>query len=202
MKIYKKLIKPMMLVPASANDYSPKKVPIDGEEKWYPEENREALAEKYKHLETTFETLVFEEKYEEIEIKDVFCYSPRAYNEVVAMDMDKVIKGLETCYIPPSKCEGCPYHHLLDENICNFMLCFEALSLLKEFKVRELTMDEWKEWKANTKRDPICMLWENDLTPMWILDPTDVHEPALLMGKLKLFTGKPTFEQCKEAKWK
>ena len=71
MKIYKKLIKPMMLVPASANDYSPKKVPIDGEEKWYPEENREALAKKYKHFETTFETLVFEEKYEEVEMPEI-----------------------------------------------------------------------------------------------------------------------------------
>ena len=67
MKMYKKLIKPMMLVPASANDYSPKKVPIEPEEKWYPEEDRETLTKKFKHLETTFETLVFEEKYEEVD---------------------------------------------------------------------------------------------------------------------------------------
>lgn len=67
MKIYKKLIKPMMLVPASANDYSPKKVQVEPEEKWYPEEDREKLTEKYKHLETTFETLIFEEKYEEVD---------------------------------------------------------------------------------------------------------------------------------------
>ncbi len=143
MKIYKKLIKPMMLVPASANDYSPKKVPIEPEEKWYPEENREVLAEKYKNFETTFETLVFEEKYEEV----------------------------------------------------NF-------ALLKQQEVRELTMDEWQEWKKNPKRDPICRLWENDTSPMWTLKPTEVHEPALLMGKIKLFTGKPTFEQCKEIEWK
>jgi hypothetical protein len=73
--------------------------------------------------------------------------------------------------------------------------------LLKEQEVRELTIDEWREWKANPKRDPICTLWENDTSPMWTLNPNDVHEPALLMGKLKLFTGKPTFEQCKEVKW-
>lgn len=143
MKIYKKLIKPMMLVPTSANDYSPKKVPIEPKEKWYPEENREALAEKYKHLETTFETLIFEEKYEEVDF-----------------------------------------------------------AMLKQQEVRELSMDEWQEWKKNPKRDPICVLWENDITPIWVLKPTDVYELAFLMGKLKLFTGKPTFEQCKEAKWK
>ena len=75
------------------------------------------------------------------------------------------------------------------------------LSLLKEQEARELTMDEWREWKNNTKRNPICELWEHDTSPMWILNPNDVHEPALLMGKLKLFTRKPTFEQCKEVKW-
>ena len=77
----------------------------------------------------------------------------------------------------------------------------EIIALLKEQEARELTIDEWREWKANPKRNPICILWENDTSPMWILNPNDVHEPALLMGKLKLFTGKPTFEQCKEVKW-
>lgn len=76
-----------------------------------------------------------------------------------------------------------------------------AFALLEEQKVRELTMEEWQKWRTNTKRDPICMLWENDTSPMWIFNPEDVHEPALLMGKIKLFTGKPTFEQCKAAKW-
>ena len=76
------------------------------------------------------------------------------------------------------------------------------LKIIDEQKVRELTMEEWRKWKTNPKRDPICMLWENDTSPMWIFKPEDVHEPALLMGKLKLFTGKPTFEQCKVVKWK
>ena len=77
----------------------------------------------------------------------------------------------------------------------------EILAILKEQEVRELTIDEWRKWKANPKRNPICELWENDTSPMWILNPNDIHEPALLMGKLKLFTGKPTFEQCKAVKW-
>ena len=73
--------------------------------------------------------------------------------------------------------------------------------MLKEQDARELTIDEWREWKNNPKRNPICKLWEHDTSPMWVLNPNNVHEPALLMGKLKLFTGKPTFEQCKEVKW-
>jgi len=76
-----------------------------------------------------------------------------------------------------------------------------AIELLTDQEARELTIDEWRKWKANPKRNPICELWENDTSPMWILNPNDVHEPALLMGKLKLFTGKPTFEQCKAVKW-
>ena len=77
----------------------------------------------------------------------------------------------------------------------------DAIDLLKKQEARELTIDEWREWKANPKRNPICELWENDTSPMWVLTPDKVHEPALLMGKLKLFTGKPTFEQCKAVKW-
>ena len=83
----------------------------------------------------------------------------------------------------------------------SYQCVVDILALLKEQEARELTMDEWREWKANPKRNPICELWENDTSPIWILNPNDVHEPALLMGKLKLFTRKPTFEQCKEVKW-
>ncbi len=77
----------------------------------------------------------------------------------------------------------------------------KIISLLKEQEVRELTMEEWREWKNNPNRNPICELWEHDTSPMWVLNPDTIHEPALLMGKLKLFTGKPTLEQCKEVKW-
>lgn len=115
------------------------------------------------------------------------------------LDREKVIKGLKTCYCPPEKCEDCPYYDI--EN-CNDALCLDALALLKDQEVRELSINEWEEWKANPKRNPICELWENDTSPMWILNPDKVHEPALLMGKLKLFTGKPTFGQCKAIKWK
>lgn len=104
------------------------------------------------------------------------------------MDKEKLIKEFE---------EICGYTMRPHE----FRVLNDVLVLLKEQEVRELTMDEWQEWKNNPKRNPICELWEHDTSPMWVLNPNDVHEPAFLMGKLKLFTGKPTFEQCKVVKW-
>lgn len=82
----------------------------------------------------------------------------------------------------------------------NALRCLKK-ELLKEQEVRELTIDEWREWKNNPKRNPVCELWEHDTSPIWVLNPDTIHEPALLMGKLKLFTGKPTLEQCKAVKW-
>ena len=117
------------------------------------------------------------------------------------IDREKVIKGLEHCDFggsAPCYENDCPYYQSHD---CIDELKNDIIALLKEQDVRELTMDEWREWKNNPKRNPICELWENDTSPMWVLNPNTIHEPALLMGKLKLFTGKPTFEQCKAVKW-
>jgi len=58
------------------------------------------------------------------------------------IDRKKVIKGLEICYCPPSKCEDCPYHDLQDEQSCNDELCLDALSLLKE---QEQIIEDLKE---------------------------------------------------------
>ncbi len=119
----------------------------------------------------------------------------------------KVIKALECCCDPTMRpcLNTCPYRDMYDPGNgfknCMGALLPDILALLKEQEVRELTIDEWRAWKANPNRNPICDLWENDISPMWILNPNDVHEPALLMGKLKLFTGKLTPEQCKEVKW-
>lgn len=43
-------------------------------------------------------------------------------------DKEKVIKGLEICYYPPSMCEDCPY---CEKEGCNNLLCQDALELLK-----------------------------------------------------------------------
>jgi len=47
-------------------------------------------------------------------------------------DRKKVIKGMEICYCPPSKCEDCPYNDI-EEN-CNDALCSDTLTLLKEME--------------------------------------------------------------------
>ena len=86
-----------------------------------------------------------------------------------------------------------------DEGILLF--AHNAIALLKEQEVKELTIEEWQAWKKDKKHDPICLLWEHDFTPIWILDANDVHEPTFLMGKCKLFKGKPSHEQCKAVKW-
>ena len=63
-KLYFKLIRPMLCVPDSK--YRSIKVPIEKEENWYPEEMAKEIAQKYKHLENSFQTLVFDTKYEEL----------------------------------------------------------------------------------------------------------------------------------------
>lgn len=114
------------------------------------------------------------------------------------MDREKIVALGE--FIKKSLFDGsAKTNPAFDEGVILFTQ--QALAMLKEQEVRELTMDEWREWKNNSKRNPICELWEHDTSPMWVLNPDTIHEPALLMGKLKLFTGKPTFEQCKAVKW-
>lgn len=68
MKLYIKMIKPMLSVPTSSQDYTPKYIPVESEDKWYQEDERESLVKKYEHLETTFDYLAFEEKYKEFEM--------------------------------------------------------------------------------------------------------------------------------------
>lgn len=113
------------------------------------------------------------------------------------MDRENIIEGLEK--LRTDLGYGLPDRSNTVMEYLNSLT--NAIALLKEQEVRELTVDEWREWKNNPKRDPICELWENDTSTMWVMDPDRIHEPALLMGKLKLFTGKPTFEQCKAVKW-
>lgn len=119
-------------------------------------------------------------------------------------DRKKVIKGLEWILEEDRFGFGINWEtgEPRDEYEKAGKIITDTIALLKEQEVRELTIDEWREWKANPKQNPICKLWKNDVSPMWVLDPNNVQELMLLMGELKLFTGKPTFEQCKEVKWK
>ena len=118
------------------------------------------------------------------------------------IDTRQVMYDIERCISHvPDACRDCSHYTGTVGFGCMENLMSDILTMLQEHGARELTVDEWREWKNNPKRNPICKLWEHDASPMWVLNPSDVHEPALLMGKLKLFTGKPTFEQCKAVKW-
>ena len=72
-----------------------------------------------------------------------------------------------------------------------------AIDLLKEQEAHELTKTEWEQWKKDKNREPICMVWYGDTTPIWVLKPENVSEPLYLMGKIKLFDKKPRKEQVK-----
>ena len=74
-------------------------------------------------------------------------------------DREKVIKGLETCYCPPSKCEVCPYNDLPSWG-CNNALCLDALKLLKEQEPIIIPMDEIDEIYSYIAVCPKCkMTW-------------------------------------------
>jgi len=67
-KLYQKFIRPMHGYPGP--DYSPRVEPIEAEIKWYPEEEREQLENKYaSYNEGSFSDLTFEVKYEPYAIK-------------------------------------------------------------------------------------------------------------------------------------
>lgn len=69
MKVYRKLIRPVHCYPGQG--YEPKTELVEKEEKWYPEEEREHLEEKYGYLnEGYFSDLIFEEKYEPCMLKE------------------------------------------------------------------------------------------------------------------------------------
>ena len=72
-----------------------------------------------------------------------------------------------------------------------------AIGLLKEQEAHELTKTEWEQWKKDENREPICMVWYGDTTPIWILKPENISEPLYFMGKIKLFDKKPLKEQVK-----
>ena len=74
----------------------------------------------------------------------------------------------------------------------------EIISMLKKQEPREITKDEWESWKKAKHRDPLCMYWRGDVMPFWILKPEEVHEPAYLIGDIKIFNGKPDKEKMHE----
>lgn len=69
MKLYQKFIRPVHCYPGQS--YEPKTELVEKEGKWYPEEERERLEDKYGYLnEGHFSNLLFEEKYDPYLLKD------------------------------------------------------------------------------------------------------------------------------------
>jgi len=82
------------------------------------------------------------------------------------------------------------------ERLWPYVPALDAIcEMLKEQEPRELTKEEWGQWKKDERRDPICMIWYGDTTPFWVLRPEEINEPLYLMRKIKLFTKKPLREQ-------
>lgn len=72
---------------------------------------------------------------------------------------------------------------------------------LEEEQAKEITSDELNEWKHTKNRDPLCIVWYEDKTPIWVLEPNKISELAFLGGYLKIFNKKPTKEQLNNLKW-
>ncbi len=108
-------------------------------------------------------------------------------------DREKIVRAVETCFdswIDKHRNMGLDLYKVEQ-------MKQDALELLKEQEPRELTKEEWEQWKKDKRRDPICMIWYGDTTPFWVLRPEEINEPLYLMGKIKLFTKKPQKEQVK-----
>ena len=69
MILYKKLIRPMHGFPDPY--YYPVSEPLEKGDVWYPEDEKEALVEKYKHIEGTFSHLLFDVKYVPVKAEEV-----------------------------------------------------------------------------------------------------------------------------------
>lgn len=102
MQVYKCFIRPMLSVPDQ--HYNPKRLPIEKQEKWYPVELEEDLYKKFKYLETTFEWVVFDKKYEPIEI--VQCRDCKYYPKI---DKNGDVEWPDDLYKCPGRVDD-PYY--------------------------------------------------------------------------------------------
>ena len=116
---------------------------------------------------------------------------------------EKVLQGLSKCELYGQTLQycleqECPYVEQRGKTgECVHFLHEDAVEVLKEQEARELTKKEWETWKKSPRRDPICMVYHQDTTPIWVLDPAAVNEVLYYMGKIKLFTNKPEREAVK-----
>ena len=116
---------------------------------------------------------------------------------------EKVIKGLECCKIPFTKCYngGCPY---FENDGCKARLKGDALALLKAQKPRVMTPEEvfvWAEMPAE-KRDPI--FFEQRKGPNGYIANSACPKDYFLYcedGDARCWTSRPTDEQRAAVSW-
>ena len=110
------------------------------------------------------------------------------------MDIEEIIRRLEKIAEHAIHTPGeTPFCMSLDDGIALHEAVERLRTIIKQ-EPREITKEEWELWKKDKHRDPLCMYWRGDITPFWILRPEEVHEPAYLIGDIKIFKGKPDKE--------
>ena len=77
MKLYRRLIKPVLYYPGQS--YEPKKKDLEDPAVWYPEEEHDAILERFKNLNNTFNTVGFDEQYIEYTCNNSNCELSEEY---------------------------------------------------------------------------------------------------------------------------
>lgn len=130
MKLYRRLIKPVLYYPGQSCE--PKKRNLEDPAVWYPEEEQDALLERFKDLNNTFNTVGFDEQYIEYasynEMKNHFSYNVpdkckdckcvgeysgplggKFYCHLKSVDLNNIQQDISTFYVDPeTRPEWCP----------------------------------------------------------------------------------------------
>ena len=135
MKLYRKLIKPVLYY--LGLDYEPKKRDLEDPVVWYPEEENDAILERFKNLNNTFNTVGFDTQYimYEPEEKKHFSYSvpdkckdcksiceyPSPFGDKFYCHMNSIQSNnsqqdISTCYVDPeTRPKWCPMEKMNKE---------------------------------------------------------------------------------------
>lgn len=88
MKLYRKLIKPVLYYPGQS--YEPKKKDLEDPAVWYPEEEHDALLERFKELSVGLDIVGFDEQYAE------YVCEPSAPTEFMTLQSPKCCKDCKS----------------------------------------------------------------------------------------------------------
>ena len=148
MRLFKRMIKPVILYPDS--NYQPKHTDLEPNDIWYPEDEEEQLRDKYKHIENTFEHVVFDERYVEVEAYVLM------EDEVKALKNDTIVwlQNIDKAEIIPGIFAGMKGHKK------RFAL-FITKNKYQVFADMEEYMVRWRCWTSRpTEEQRKGMKWE------------------------------------------